>query len=164
MSINFQELRDLLTAIAKTDITELTLKSDEFELIVRKETTSVSLSQATSVSATTVQTIEPSTPSPPVAVPDVVSETQSTPVVDDKKWVDITSPMVGTFYSAPAPDEDAFVAVGDRINQGDTVCIIEAMKLMNEIECEISGQVMEVVVQSGEPVEFGQTLMRINLA
>ena len=162
MSINFQELRDLLAAIAQTDITELTLKSDEFELIVRKETTSANLPQATAVSPTAAQTVEPSAPSRPVVVPDIVPETPSTPVVDDKKWVDITSPMVGTFYSAPAPDEEDFVAVGDRINQGDTVCIIEAMKLMNEIEGEISGQVMEIVVQSGEPVEFGQTLMRIN--
>jgi len=162
VSINFQELRDLLEAIAKTDITELALKTDEFELIVRKETTRANLPQATTVSPTAAQTVESSAPSRPVVVPDIVPETPSTPVVDDKKWVDITSPMVGTFYSAPAPDEEAFAAVGDRINQGDTVCIIEAMKLMNEIEGEISGQVMEIVVQNGEPVEFGQTLMRIN--
>ena len=70
--------------------------------------------------------------------------------------------MVGTFYSAPAPDEDPFVAVGDRISKGDTVCIIEAMKLMNEIEGEVTGQIMEIKVENGEPVEFGQVLMRVN--
>ena len=82
--------------------------------------------------------------------------------MDDKKWVDITSPMVGTFYAAPAPDEDPFASVGDRITKGDTVCIIEAMKLMNEIEGEVSGQIMEIAVENGEPVEFGQVLMRVN--
>jgi acetyl-CoA carboxylase biotin carboxyl carrier protein len=70
--------------------------------------------------------------------------------------------MVGTFYRSPSPGEVPFVEVGDRIRAGQTVCIIEAMKLMNEIEGEVSGQVMEILVQNGEPVEYGQTLMRIN--
>jgi len=69
---------------------------------------------------------------------------------------------VGTFYRAPAPGESSFVEVGDRVKSGQTVCIIEAMKLMNEIEAEISGQVMEILVQNGEPVEYGQPLMKIN--
>ncbi len=70
--------------------------------------------------------------------------------------------MVGTFYRSPAPDEPAFVEVSDRIRSDQTVCIIEAMKLMNEIEAEVSGQVMEILVKNGEPVEYGQTLMLIN--
>ena len=70
--------------------------------------------------------------------------------------------MVGTYYSAPAPGEAPFVKVGDRVRSGQTVCIIEAMKLMNEIEAEVSGQVMEILLQNGEPVEYGQALMRIN--
>ncbi len=97
-----------------------------------------------------------------MAVAEPTPEASSTPAVDDKKWVDITSPMVGTFYAAPAPDEDPFASVGDRISKGDTVCIIEAMKLMNEIEGEVTGQIMEISVQNGEPVEFGQVLMRVN--
>jgi acetyl-CoA carboxylase biotin carboxyl carrier protein len=160
VSINFQELRDLLGTISQTDITELILKSDDFELTVRKETGVIP--QVPIVSPTVVETIAPPTaPTTSVNVTDVTPETISAPTVDDKKWVDITSPMVGTFYSAPAPDEEAFVSVGDRINKGDTVCIIEAMKLMNEIEAEVSGQVMEIVVQNGEPVEFGQILLRV---
>lgn len=163
MSINFQELRDLLGAISQTDITELTLKSDDFELTVRKETALVPVPQVAAISPTVVEKIKPTTAqTKPVAVADVAPEAASTPTVDDKKWIDITSPMVGTFYSAPTPDEEPFVAVGDRINKGDTVCIIEAMKLMNEIEGEVSGQIMEISVQNGEPVEFGQVLMRVN--
>ena len=161
MSINFQELRDLLGAISQTDITELVLKNDDFELTVRKEKGLVAV-------APTSPPIINAAPSPPPTAPPVAvaspnpPETPATPAVDDKKWVEVTSPMVGTFYSAPAPDEDPFVSVGDRINKGDTVCIIEAMKLMNEIEGEVSGQIMEIAVQNGEPVEFGQVLMRVN--
>ena len=164
MSINFQELQDLLGAIAKTDITELILKNDDFELTIRKEKGVVAVPQVTkAVTPAAVETnLTSAVPTPAAAIASPTPEAPSTPTVDDKKWVDITSPMVGTFYSAPAPDEDPFVAVGDRINKGDTVCIIEAMKLMNEIEGEVVGQIMEISVQNGEPVEFGQVLMRID--
>ncbi len=161
MSINFQELRELLGAIAQTDITELVLKNDDFELTVRKEKGLVAVAPP-AISPQLVEAAPSVAPTPPATQILSPPETTVTPTVDDKKWVDVTSPMVGTFYSAPAPDEDPFVAVGDRITKGDTVCIIEAMKLMNEIEGEVTGQVMEIMVQNGEPVEFGQVLMRVN--
>lgn len=161
MSINFQELRELLGTISQTDITELVLKNDDFELTVRKEKSLIAVPQAPAVSSQIVETSPLSPSTIPVTAP-ATPEAPSTPVVDDKKWVDVTSPMVGTFYSAPAPDEDPFVSVGDRITKGDTVCIIEAMKLMNEIEGEVTGQIMEISVQNGEPVEFGQVLIRVN--
>ena len=161
MSINFQELRELLGAIAQTDITELVLKNDDFELTVRKEKGLIAVAP-TAISPQIVEAVPSTAPTPPETKTSPPPETSTALTVDDKKWVDITSPMVGTFYSAPAPDEDSFVAVGDRINKGDTVCIIEAMKLMNEIEGEVTGQVMEIMVQNGEPVEFGQVLTRVN--
>lgn len=161
MSINFQELRELLGAIAQTDITELVLKNDDFELTVRKEKGLLAVAP-TAISPQLVEAVPSTAPTLPETKIPPSPETTTAPTVDDKKWVDVTSPMVGTFYSAPAPDEDSFVAVGDRINKGDTVCIIEAMKLMNEIEGEVTGQVMEIMVQNGEPVEFGQVLMRVN--
>jgi len=77
---------------------------------------------------------------------------------------EVTSPMVGTFYRAPAPDAPPYVEVGDRVSEGDTLCIIEAMKLMNELEAEISGTVREVLVENAEPVEFGQPLFRVDPA
>ncbi|MGV2828348.1 acetyl-CoA carboxylase biotin carboxyl carrier protein [Myxosarcina sp. GI1(2024)] len=154
MSINFQELRELLGAIAKTDITELTLKSDQFTLTVRQERNIVASKVMPEIAAEPV--MAPSGTERPTTPPD------TTTTVDDRSWIEITSPMVGTFYRAPAPDEEPFVEVGDRINPGDTVCIIEAMKLMNEIEGEVAGKIMEIAVQNGEPVEFGQTLMRID--
>jgi acetyl-CoA carboxylase biotin carboxyl carrier protein len=161
VSINFQELRELLGAIAQTDITELVLKNDDFELTVRKEKGLVAVAP-TAISPQLVEAVPSTAPTPPETKIPPPPETSTALTVDDKKWVDITSPMVGTFYSAPAPDEDPFIAVGDRVTKGDTVCIIEAMKLMNEIEGEVTGQVMEIMVQNGEPVEFGQVLMRVN--
>lgn len=163
MSINFQELRDLLGAISQTDITELSLKNDDFELTIRKDKGVVSVPQIVTASPSIAETVAPAVAAAPNTInPAPAPEPPSAPKVDDKKWVDITSPMVGTFYAAPAPDEDPFASVGDRINKGDTVCIIEAMKLMNEIEGEVAGQIMEISVQNGEPVEFGQVLMRVD--
>jgi acetyl-CoA carboxylase biotin carboxyl carrier protein len=149
MSINFQELRDLLTAIANTDVTELNLKNADFELTVKKNPAAVGTPM--------VAAIAPVSVTAPAALP-----AAEAPALIDKKWVEVKSPMVGTFYRAPAPDEPSFAAVGDRIAVGQAVCIIEAMKLMNEIEAEVGGQVMEVLVENGQPVEFGQVLMYIN--
>ena len=78
--------------------------------------------------------------------------------------LEITAPMVGTFYRAPAPGEAPFIEVGNRIDVGQTVCILEAMKLMNELEAEVSGEVVEILVDNGTPVEFGQVLMRVRPA
>ena len=76
--------------------------------------------------------------------------------------VEVTSPMVGTFYQAPAPDAPPYVEVGARIGEGDTLCIIEAMKLMNELESEVSGTIAEICVENAQPVEFGQVLFRVD--
>ncbi len=78
--------------------------------------------------------------------------------------VEVTSPMVGTFYGAPAPDAPSYVEKGKRVSKGDTLCIIEAMKLMNELECEVGGTIVEVLAESGQPVEFGQVLFRVDPA
>lgn len=182
MPLDFNELRQLLVTIAQTDIAELTLKSDDFELTVRK---------AVSMTNHLPPVVEPgrggvvgsgltsTSAGLAAAAPGTGLETVSSRVVDttmtaavqlpvsaisaiEQRLVEVTSPMVGTFYRSPAPGEPSFVEVGDRIRLGQPVCIIEAMKLMNEIDAEVSGQVMEILVQNGEPVEFGQPLMRVN--
>ncbi len=163
MAIDFNELRELLATIATTDIAELTLKSADFELTVRKGIPLMPTASPTTGAtvAATPPSATPTLPSTPSDVP-VSGAAAPTPVPIDKKWVDIKSPMVGTFYRSPGPDDPPFVEVGDRIRARQTVCIIEAMKLMNEIEAEVSGQVMEILVKNGEPVEYDQPLMRIN--
>ncbi len=157
MPINLSEIREFVSAIAQTNITELTLKSEDFELTVRKEG-----------SLTITTPVIPQKEATPVSVPislpvEVVKPDEpSTPTPVERKLVPVTSPMVGTFYRASGPDDPPFVDVNERVRVGDIVCIIEAMKLMNEIESEISGQVMEIIVTNGEPVEYGQTLMWVN--
>jgi acetyl-CoA carboxylase biotin carboxyl carrier protein len=158
MTINFKELGELLAAIANNNITELTLKNADFELTVSQGNSLLTSRTAVTTVADlnahliSVPNLEPQ--------PTVVSAPPIPSI--DKKWIEIKSPMVGTFYRSPAPDEPAFASIGDRIRVGQTVCIIEAMKLMNEIEAESAGQVMEVLVENGQPIEFGQTLMYIN--
>lgn len=154
MQLNLNELRELLATLNQTDITELTLKSGDFELTLRKGERSEAqvVAPAAQSSGTTRLPTEP-----------VVPTSEPTPATAaEKKWVEILSPMVGTFYRSPNPDEPSFVEVGDPIRRGQTVCIIEAMKLMNELEAEMNGQVIEILVENGEPVEYGQPLMRIN--
>ncbi|HKA23417.1 MAG TPA: acetyl-CoA carboxylase biotin carboxyl carrier protein [Candidatus Eisenbacteria bacterium] len=84
------------------------------------------------------------------------------PAASEQRYVKIVSPMVGTFYRAPAPDADSYVELGDSVDVGQTVCIIEAMKLMNEIEAEVRGRVAQISVENGQPVEYGQTLFLID--
>jgi acetyl-CoA carboxylase biotin carboxyl carrier protein len=157
MTIDLKELGELLAAIAANNITELTLKNADFELTVSQGTQLMAGSSAsTSITDLNSQLIPLPNPEPQAAV-----DRNPAPSTD-KKWVEIKSPMVGTFYRSPAPDEPAFAAIGDRIKVGQTVCIIEAMKLMNEIEAESAGLVMEVLVENGQPIEFGQPLMYIS--
>lgn len=174
MPLDFNEIRQLLVTIAQTDIAEVTLKSDDFELTVRK---AVSISnhavpQAGIGGVAAITTVAAGGPSPTLPTERIldtavaggagVQMSANPPSTIDQRLVEVSSPMVGTFYRAPAPGEAPFVEVGDRVRKGQTVCIIEAMKLMNEIEAEVSGQVMEILLQNGEPVEYGQPLMRIN--
>ncbi len=171
MSLDLTELRELLTSLNKTDIAELILKSDDFELTVRRGLRSeggqpgLGYIPADLVSTQVLAAHLPgaeggrsaegmSDPNAPLAAPPT----------HDRRWVDILSPMVGTFYRAPGPDESPFVEVGDRVRSGQTVCIIEAMKLMNELEAEVTGEIVEILISNGQPVEYGQPLMRVNPA
>lgn len=97
----------------------------------------------------------------PGAVTAQPPEAEATEAVEEAKLVKVTSPMVGTFYRAPAPDADPYVEVGDHVKVGQTLCILEAMKLMNELEAEVAGTVVGIAVENAEPVEYGQVLFRI---
>jgi acetyl-CoA carboxylase biotin carboxyl carrier protein len=97
----------------------------------------------------------------PVAAPLAAAPVAAAPVEAEEDGFEVTAPMVGTFYAASSPGAAPYVQVGDRVNEGDTLCIIEAMKMMNQIEADISGVVKSIRMQSGEPVEYGQTLVVI---
>jgi len=170
VQLDFNELRELLFALNSTDISELTLKSGDWELTVRKGMAVDRLSPALESALAGASAQSPPPPPTPGGEPGISGTAETAEAASSEgsapprepKGVEVTSPMVGTFYRAPSPDEPPFVDVGDCIAQGQTVCIIEAMKLMNEVEAEVSGEVIEILVENGEPVEFGQALMRVD--
>jgi len=157
MQLDHDQLRSLLALLGESDIQELCLEGDDFRLEVRRNLPAaapVAMVQAPVLASPPQAPVAAASPSvPPPAPPAVRSDLQA-----------ITAPMVGTFYRSPAPGEPAFVEIGSRISAGQPVCILEAMKLMNELESEISGEVVEILLESGTPVEFGQVLMRIKPA
>jgi acetyl-CoA carboxylase biotin carboxyl carrier protein len=115
--------------------------------------------------AAPVVAAQPNPVAAPVAEPaPAASEATSGDGAPDPGWVEVHSPMVGTFYRAPAPEAPPYVDVGTRVSKGQTLCILEAMKLMNEMEAELDGVVKEILVQNGDPVEYGQALFRIEAA
>ena len=171
MPLDLSELRELLTALNQTDIAELILKSEDFELTVRRGSRSTGQTVPTIESRETLTVssiVAPLAADLSIGTTDIshsASSSQSAPPPNsDRRLIEILSPMVGTYYSAPAPDEPPFINVGDRIRSGQTVCIIEAMKLLNEIDAEVSGEIVEILVQNLQPVEYGQPLMRVNPA
>ncbi len=166
MELDLGQLQNLLTTLNQTDISEFTLKVEDLELVVRRHHPGgVVVAQAVpqGITETIVPVDIPLAPLPTPATPPPSTKPSGAAMPPGKKdnSVEILSPMVGTFYRAPAPGEPSFVSVGDTIRDGQTVCIIEAMKLMNELEAEVSGQVVEILVENGQPVEFNQPLMRV---
>ena len=154
MQLDHNQLRDLIALLGESDIQELKLEGDDFRLELRRNLPASQpqvVMQAAPAAIAAPVAAAPATPSAaPPAAPAVRGD-----------LVEITAPMVATFYRAPAPGEAPFVEIGARITSGQTVCILEAMKLMNELESEVSGEVVEILVENGTPVEFGQVLMRV---
>lgn len=147
MKFDIEYVEKLAKVLADNSLTEISLEDGEQAITLRKDLV---------MTGAPVQTVVPQAAAPVPAV-----SAQEQPAEPAKKGKPITSPMVGTFYSAPSPDAKPFVEVGQTISQGDVVCIVEAMKLMNEIEAECSGKIVEICVKDGQPVEFGQVLMYV---
>ena len=157
MQLNHDQLHKLLDLIGESDIQELKLEGDDFRLEVRRNlpgAAPVAVVQAPAAGAMPAASAQPAIPAAPSAPPPAAAARRS-------DLVDITAPMVATFYRSSAPGEAPFVEVGGRINVGQPICILEAMKLMNELEAEVGGEVVEILVENGTPVEFGQVLMRV---
>ncbi|GCE64802.1 acetyl-CoA carboxylase biotin carboxyl carrier protein [cyanobiont of Ornithocercus magnificus] len=159
MQLDHDRLHRLLEALGESDIQEFRLEGEDFLLEIKRNL------PAPAVVASTLPMSPVSSVVPPIVplAPEVAAAGAPPPAGAGARadLVDVTAPMVGTLYRAPAPGEPAFVEIGSRINVGQTICILEAMKLMNELEAEVSGEVIEILVDNGTPVEFGQVLMRI---
>ncbi len=158
--IDLEFLERLITAIDESSLDSIELERGGTRVRLSKTP-----EQTVTVGAAPVQAAAaPAAPAPAVASSGggASSGAAEAPPPADSHLVDVTSPMVGTFYRAPAPDAPPYVDVGDSVAEGATLCIIEAMKLMNELEAELSGTVAEICVDNAEPVEYGQVLFRID--
>ena len=160
MNLDHEELHRLLATLAESDIQEFRLEGEDFCLEVKRN-----LAPSSDSIASNKKIISDDIDSPPPQSKSDALPVPSTPPPSvpgsRSDLVEVTAPMVGTFYRAPGPEEPPFVEIGSRINVGQAVCILEAMKLMNELESEVSGEVIEILVENGTPVEFGQVLMRL---
>ena len=153
--MNVEEIKELMTLFNDSNMTEFHLSNEEFEVqFSKREEYPQVVSNAVAPVANVVSPVEAA----PVSAPS--SETQEAPqVATDAKY--ITSPIVGVVYLQSSPDADPFVQVGKQITSNDTVCIVEAMKIMNEIKSDFNGEVVEVLVENGQMVDFGQKLFAI---
>ncbi|WP_234554418.1 acetyl-CoA carboxylase biotin carboxyl carrier protein [Thermus caliditerrae] len=163
-----KELKQILQALVEHGVSELTLETPDYKLTVRRggEVQVVAVPQVVAAPASQVQVAPAPVPAPAAEATPPTPPPQEAPRGGEKAeecpgCVEVKAPIVGTFYRAPAPDAPPYVKEGDRVEKGQVLCIIEAMKLMNEIESEISGIVKKILVQNGEPVEYGQPLFLI---
>lgn len=154
--MEFKDIKRLLDAIAGAEISEFSLETADYKLAVRRGTGGSIVQENLQLAAA-----ESPVETQPAQAMIAVAETPAVVAALDPQVVEITAPIVGTFYSASSPDAADYVRVGDKVTQGSVLCIIEAMKLMNEIEAEVNGTVTEILVRNEEPVEYGQPLFRI---
>ena len=166
--MNFNEIQELIKLVNKSNLTEFKLKDKDFEVLIRTEKyhkgaqqTIVSgpqmmpaFQQPSAAAAAVNQSVQKADESAGSSVPEAPK---------GKNVVEIKSPIVGTFYRSSGPDKPVFTKVGDQVKQGDVVCIIEAMKLFNEIESDISGTIVKVLVEDASPVEYDQVLFLVEI-
>jgi acetyl-CoA carboxylase biotin carboxyl carrier protein len=151
--VESKEIQDLIELVSRSNVSKFELEHDGFRIKMVKGATSA---------ATTAPRVALSAeaPPPPAATSGAETAPAVPPPVEDG-LSEMNSPIVGTFYSAPGPDSPNFVSVGSRVSKGQVMCIVEAMKVMNEIESEIDGEVVEILVKNGQPVEYGEVMFRL---
>ncbi|MDX1479841.1 MAG: acetyl-CoA carboxylase biotin carboxyl carrier protein [Saprospiraceae bacterium] len=167
--MTFKEIQELIKLVNRLDLTEFKMREGEFEISIRTKKYDKTKQIVTSAAAPVI----PAVPAPaPVATPEQPAPASPPPAAakpapsgedaESAKLVPIKSPIVGTFYRSPAPDKPVYVKVGDTIEVGAVVCIVEAMKLFNEIESEVAGKIVKVVVEDASPVEYDQVLFLVD--
>ncbi len=163
--MEYKQIQELIKMINKSSISELSIKDGEFEITIKQETNTI-------ISPAQVYAAPIAAPAaPPVVAPPAQSVTATeAPKAEEKSQAlsdnlhTVKSPMIGTFYRSSAPDKPPFVNVGDEIKPGQAICIVEAMKLFNEIESEISGKIVKVLVDDASPIEYDQPLFLVELS
>lgn len=162
--MNLNEIQDLIKFVAKSGVTEVEIEQKDFKITIKSEKQRADQQQIIVQAATPAPAAiaAPVATAAPIAAP--VATPAAAPAEDDSKYVTFKSPMIGTFYRSSGPDKEPFVSVGQSITKGNTVCIIEAMKLFNEIEAEFNGKIVKVLVDDATPVEYDQPLFLIDPA
>lgn len=160
--MDIKEIQNLIKFVAKSGATEVKLEMDDFKITIKTTTEA-----ATVENAGYMQQFPVAMPQMQAAAPAAVSTVEAptavdTTAADDSKYITVKSPIIGTFYRKPSPDKAPFVEVGSTIKTGDVLCVIEAMKLFNEIESEVSGKIVKVLVDDSSPVEFDQPLFLVD--
>lgn len=162
MSMDIKKIQDLIKFVAKSGVNEVSIEEQDFKITIKTN------QEPTYVTAS-VPAIAPPVAVAPQATPataPAASETPATPIApaedDTSRFITVKSPMIGTFYRSPGPDKPAFANVGDAITPGKVLCIVEAMKLFNEIESEVSGKIVKILVNDAQPVEYDQPLFLVD--
>lgn len=162
--MTFKEIQDLIKLVGKSNLTEVKLKKKDFEISIRTKKYRRNMQQAVMAAPqpmVSMQTAPAPAVAPAVAKPAAPEATAAAEISTDN-LVEVKSPIVGTFYRSAGPDKPPFVKVGDSISEGSVVCIVEAMKLFNEIESEVVGKVVQVMVEDASPVEYDQVLFLVD--
>ncbi len=157
--MNLKDIQNLIKFVAKSGASEVKLEMEDIKITIK---TGSDKTETTIVHQAAMPQVAQPMMQQPMAVEPLNTKQETAPADEDSKYITIKSPIIGTFYRKPSPDKPNFVEVGDNVNVGDTVCIIEAMKLFNEIESEISGKIVKVLVDDATPVEFDQPLFLVD--
>ncbi len=156
--MNLKEIKEMITLMNDNNLTEIEIEREGMKIRLKRGGATVSENASNIVierAGRPEQNLVYNAPAVPQA------EQPAQPATSDKNFIEVKAPMVGTFYRAPSPDADPFVEIGSDVEIGQVICIIEAMKLMNEIKSEVKGKVKEILIDNGDPIEFGQVLFRI---
>ncbi len=156
--MNLKELRELLELLIERGISEFEMERGSLKIRVKRDLRSEAAASPTVPEPPSPSSSTPEIPPTPTPVPEV--PTEATPAAADEVFI-VKSPMVGTYYRAPNPNSPPFVNVGDTVEVGEVLCIVEAMKLMNEIESEMAGEILRIYSENGKPVEYGESLFAI---
>ncbi len=159
--MNKKEIEELIRFVSKSGVSEVSLEQKDFKITIVNAPKHVETFVAAPQQMYQAQVAAPQMIAAPAAAP-AAPVAATPPATDESKYHVVKSPMIGTFYRTPSPDKPNFVNVGDEVKQGQVICIIEAMKLFNEIECDITGRIVKVLVDNSTPVEYDQPLFLVD--
>lgn len=154
--MDIKDLQNLIKFVSKADVAGVKYKTKDFEINITNHTF------GTVVTTPQMTQVQPVVNAAPVVQPEQESSANSAESAENGKYITIKSPIIGTFYRKPAPDKDPFVSVGSEITEGTVVCVVEAMKLFNQIESEVSGKIVKILVDDATPVEYDQPLFLVD--